>query len=510
MLIGTDGSVLEDGGTYAFVIYTNLEDEEPTVAAKSGGWMTPLAEFLELDSHRPEAAALYAAMHFLQGFLRRNPQTFIGPLPEHTALRFVLDNKSVTQDLEWNLDVTSSVFEYLRADYDILQGIQRLKDTLPIKSTVRWVKGHQDRHKEWDQLSIEAKVNVLADRECDAVYQRQSQQSGIFPTRINGTKAVLLHKGLPVTKKLESYVRIAATAPRHRAHLIKKSKDHDSHIEDIWDDDVFDDIDWQAHGRAFKALRTSRKIQISKYIHKWTPTLKQRSYDNSIDSRCQSCGRLWEDLNHVLRCTSDERTETREEGLQAFQQHLSSYDTPAPMAELLLSNVQRWFRGQRPLPPTLPPDYTDPDSKELHNLLVCAYERQTRIGWTHFLRGRLTKAWQPVLKYYYRMKGGIDTTPALWSHKTIDFLWELFINIWYCRNGELHGHNYKESRAKALAMNRTTAREVYEATEGNVTEHEARLLHRNPVDDILTWTKAHLDAYLATAEVILEQNVDPG
>jgi hypothetical protein len=27
---------------------------------------------------------------------------------------------------------------------------------------------------------------------------------------------------------------------------------------------------------------------------------------------------------------------------------------------------------------------------------------------------------------------------------------------------------------------------------------------------MLTWTKSHLDAYLATAEVILEQNVDPG
>jgi hypothetical protein len=31
-----------------------------------------------------------------------------------------------------------------------------------------------------------------------------------------------------------------------------------------------------------------------------------------------------------------------------------------------------------------------------------------------------------------------------------------------------------------------------------------------PLEQILTWTKAHLDAYLATAEVILEQNVDPG
>jgi hypothetical protein len=36
------------------------------------------------------------------------------------------------------------------------------------------------------------------------------------------------------------------------------------------------------------------------------------------------------------------------------------------------------------------------------------------------------------------------------------------------------------------------------------------MLHGRPLEQILNWTKSHLDAYLATAEVILEQNIDPG
>jgi hypothetical protein len=36
------------------------------------------------------------------------------------------------------------------------------------------------------------------------------------------------------------------------------------------------------------------------------------------------------------------------------------------------------------------------------------------------------------------------------------------------------------------------------------------MLHSQPLEQILKWTKSHLDAYLVTAEVILEQNVDPG
>jgi hypothetical protein len=43
-----------------------------------------------------------------------------------------------------------------------------------------------------------------------------------------------------------------------------------------------------------------------------------------------------------------------------------------------------------------------------------------------------------------------------------------------------------------------------------VNNAESAVLHARPLEQILTWTKAHLDAYLATAEVILEQNIDPG
>jgi len=41
-------------------------------------------------------------------------------------------------------------------------------------------------------------------------------------------------------------------------------------------------------------------------------------------------------------------------------------------------------------------------------------------------------------------------------------------------------------------------------------DEEACLLHCNPVGNILNWTKAHLDVHLVTAEVILEQDIDPG
>jgi hypothetical protein len=52
---------------------------------------------------------------------------------------------------------------------------------------------------------------------------------------------------------------------------------------------------------------------------------------------------------------------------------------------------------------------------------------------------------------------------------------------------------------------------IYEEAKHYVNDAESRMLYSRPLEQILNWSKAHLDVYLATAEeVILEQNVDPG
>jgi hypothetical protein len=46
--------------------------------------------------------------------------------------------------------------------------------------------------------------------------------------------------------------------------------------------------------------------------------------------------------------------------------------------------------------------------------------------------------------------------------------------------------------------------QIYEASKHYVNDAKSAILHARPLEQILTWTKAHLDAYLAIAEVILE------
>jgi hypothetical protein len=144
-IVGTDGLASNDNGTYSFVILIDTDAKPPTVAFKCGGNLPPLAEYLDMDSHRPEAAALYTALCFTRLLLQdypRDPATGTPP-----RLPFVLDNISVAEDdLKWQYGNNTAVFNYLMSDYDLLQGIQCEISNLPIRSSVSWVKGHQDRH----------------------------------------------------------------------------------------------------------------------------------------------------------------------------------------------------------------------------------------------------------------------------------------------------------------------------------------------------------------------------
>ena len=63
--IGTNGSAMNDQGTYAFAIFIHLQQTEPTIAVKCGGNMPDLTEFLDMDSHHPESAALFPALCFV-------------------------------------------------------------------------------------------------------------------------------------------------------------------------------------------------------------------------------------------------------------------------------------------------------------------------------------------------------------------------------------------------------------------------------------------------------------
>jgi hypothetical protein len=101
---------------------------------------------------------------------------------------------------------------------------------------------------------------------------------------------------------------------------------------------------------------------------------------------------------------------------------------------------------------------------------------------------------------------GESFTPDQWMMRTvIKELWVFSVAIWKQWNTELHGTDGAISMEQRRKETATEAVAVSQATIGNVSQTDSIVLHHARIDEILKWTnKEHLDAYLASADMIID------
>jgi hypothetical protein len=214
-IMGTDGSVKGSTATYSFII--SMSQTNVTTNVKGGGFLPPSTEYMDHYSKCTKAAALLAGIRWVQLLLARYPShTNSDPPP----LPIPIDNDSVVKDVHQTINDQSPTFHLLSPDYDIMQAIRTTLKDLPISTEIYHVKGHQDQQKHWSELDPCAQINVLADRQANAIYQKSPGQTGLFPTWVTGTRAALFHGNKEVTKTIPSYIREAKHAPEMRKYII--------------------------------------------------------------------------------------------------------------------------------------------------------------------------------------------------------------------------------------------------------------------------------------------------
>jgi hypothetical protein len=111
---------------------------------------------------------------------------------------------------------------------------------------------------------------------------------------------------------------------------------------------------------------------------------------------------------------------------------------------------------------------------------------------------------------YLERKPGAHFTPDRWLRTKIDAIWKLALTLLRHRNKELYGDNGELSMEAKRKESLACMTAVYTDTVGNVSPTVSLLLHRQRLTAMINWNKQHLDAYLATAEMACEWNVEPG
>ena len=430
-ILATDGSVKDDVATYAWVISTTNDTVGPDI--KGGSLLPPSAPYANCASKRPEAAALYAALQWIELILTKYPDT-TNSAGESPPLPIPIDNKSVINDIQRPTDTTTPIFNTMTPDYDIIQAIRKIIPKLPIKLDIFHIKGHQDRTKAFEELSPYAQLNVLADRHAEQLHHTPANHIGMFPQWIPGTEAALFHGNLQITSHVSDYIRTAKHAPTMKTYLIERSQTA-SGRDSKWTEDIYDNIAWRPMGENLRKLSIGQCIQISKYMNDLLPTAKRlQTFDNKHDGRCFECQQLWEDTNHILQCPGEDRSNQRQESMQTLCLQLNAKKTPKVMTDLICDSIDNWIhRRQISLP-------NWHQHEPFLNTLTDAFNSQKRIGWDQFLRGRMSKDWATAIGLYYKeRKPGTAYTHDNWIRHMINTIWQFSMSLWRQRCATYHG-----------------------------------------------------------------------
>ena len=399
-LVGSDGSQKGVRASYGWILSTSDGTRLATCQGPSFG--------ARPYSYRAEGYGLLSVtrfLHHLRSFYQIQLQ----------ACTIVCDNQAmvnrapaIPQHLE-DLYPNST----LDSEWDILMEIWTTHQPLTPEQRPQFqhVKGHQDEKTPYDDLSLCAQLNCDADKLADAFISNH-------PNLNYSTAPLLPHSGaqlhLPsgtVSNKLKLELKLARTTEPLQEKLRTKFS---------WDHDTFNDIDFECSRRALRRHAKSR-VTLIKHINDIIPVGKRvHRYDPKYPEACPSCPEPSETSSHLHTCSSPPRLQWRNKFLLHLRKLMETNNTPTDMLELMLEGLKAVLENRDTTTIHVPPS------------VAHIAEAQQSIGWTHVLRGRLSKTWataqQIHLGEFQPKKNG-----QTWATTIIQAILQGWLDLWHLR-----------------------------------------------------------------------------
>ncbi len=323
----------------------------------------------------------------------------------------ICDNEALLIRIE-----TASAWTYttpnvtLRAEWDIESVILDVLKELKMTFQFIHVKSHQDDETPLATLTLEARLNVEADRLATEYMQEDHIRRptvALFPS----AKAQFLIQDVSVTRKIPQAIRYAAGSKPIRTYPMERNQ---------WTERTMDEIDWNAHG----ASHSHHRPQL---CHRHLPlghTLQRRN--TKYSPTCPGCREVPEDQNHYLQCTAASHIAWR----------IS-----------LLTKLRTQLR------------------RTTLNSQAC-------IGWLGLLRGYWSTRWQQEYKTVYKdptedtrkEKTKRKLQMGRWQNQIIQTIWSALITLWKTRNDERHGWGW-DAETKESARREVLHKELEELYE---------------------------------------------
>jgi hypothetical protein len=162
------------------------------------------------------------------------------------------------------------------------------------------------------------------------------------------------------------------------------------------------------------------------------------------ESGCHSCNEQVEDANHILYCPHKDHYNAWQEAVAGFEAWMMEADTDPSIQSCIVSALQAHD------PHTTFSTYVD----STH--IQAAAEEQDQIGWSHFIKGRVSKQWRAIQEEHYHSTG-LKRMAHSWTEGLISNILTLVHKQWIAQNAVVHaldekGLKVQEGKELALAI----------------------------------------------------------
>ncbi len=421
--IASDGGAIPGRASYGWVIQIG----DTQIAKGKGPTFGDDPRSFRAEGYGMASALLYLRLLQREYGIKRDNTTTNMLICDNEGLLIRVEKAN-----EWTY-ITPNVT--LRAEWDVESVILDVLTELKMQFTFQHVLSHQDDDTPVENLTLETRLNVEADRLATEYMQEdliRRPTVALFPT----AKAQLLIKDVSVTRKIPQSIRFAAGSGPIQAYLMERNK---------WTRQTLDTIHWEAHGASHSHHR-SQRCYLIKLCHRHIPigqTLNRRN--RKYSPICPGCRVEPEDQHHYLLCNAPSRISWRIDVLANLRRQLRHTRTNEHLNETIIDCIDKALAG-RAIPLTGPFQST--------------LKSQARIGWLGLLRGYWCKTWQKEYEKTYEVprdetrkdKNKRHLQMGRWQKQLIQTLWTSMIVLWTTRNAERHGWDAesKESAKREL------------------------------------------------------------
>jgi hypothetical protein len=313
----------------------------------------------------------------------------------------------------------------LQPDYDLIEEIHQVHKSYNIVPTFRWVKGHQDAKKPYEELSIDAQLNVTADELATAYRDQYGRYEPFVPVN-HISQANITIQGRTLTSHYTETLHNGATEAPYLQYVQNKFG---------WSNTIVNDIHWHGFAQAVNQLDHLQTF-IVKLCNDLTPCGSElHRRDSEHNPACVLCG-AEETQCHILRCTHDTRINWRRAFVKEVRTSLRKSGTDDGFIDCFASCLSEWLQEGCVTQHKYPMKYH------------LAIHMQSLIGWRQVFAGKLSQEWLVALQQPDNSTPVGRDQATNWISSLIQRIIRSTYTLWELRNEDVHGHTEHEKKVK--------------------------------------------------------------